>query len=322
MLKIWRLERNPTLPKKPHAPAGHTATVRSLTLTPDGRLAVSAAQDGTLRVWEVRSGRLLHTLGRVDKGSRHGHGITLLPHSSEVISATEDATLRFWDLREGIMKRDSNRSLTAGEPEGRNIVRSLAATRDGKYVISAAADGKLTVWDLYSEETRRTPGGHSGVVRTVAITADGKQAISGGADGTLKIWDVGAVTLTTTLAIPGKEGSGCDVRAVTIMPDARVLASYEDGTLVIWDLETKAIVSEWEGGGESVRGVAVMENGRRVIVAGINRNVKVLDLATGQEVAFVALEGSPRSIAFAENEAIVLVGDRFGSVYCLHYVKK
>jgi WD40 repeat protein len=321
MLKIWRLERNPTLPKKPRAAAGHTATVRSLALTADAHTAVSAAQDGTLRVWEVQSGRLRHTLGRVDKGSRHGHGIALLHDGSEVISAAEDTTLRFWDLREGIMKRDTNRSTTPGEPGGRNIVRSLAVTPDGKTVVSAAADGKLTVWDLSSEEIKRTPDGHNGVVRTVTITADGKQAISGGADGTLKIWDMGAVTLTATLAIPGKEGSGCDVRAVTTMPDAHVLASYEDGTLIIWDLATRAIVSKWEGDDESVRGVAVMEDGRRVIVAGINRNVKVLDLTTGEEIAFVALEGSPRSIAFAQKEATILVGDRFGSVYCLHYVE-
>ena len=41
---------------------GHTDSVDAVALTPDGRLAVSASRDKTLKVWEVESGRELRTL--------------------------------------------------------------------------------------------------------------------------------------------------------------------------------------------------------------------------------------------------------------------
>ena len=44
---------------------GHSAAVRSVALSADGRLAVSASDDKTLKVWDVESGRELRTL--------HGH---------------------------------------------------------------------------------------------------------------------------------------------------------------------------------------------------------------------------------------------------------
>ena len=36
---------------------GHTDAVNGVALTPDGRLAVSASGDETLKVWDVASGR-------------------------------------------------------------------------------------------------------------------------------------------------------------------------------------------------------------------------------------------------------------------------
>ena len=41
---------------------GHTGAVSGVALSGDGRLAVSASWDNTLKVWEVESGRELRTL--------------------------------------------------------------------------------------------------------------------------------------------------------------------------------------------------------------------------------------------------------------------
>jgi WD40 repeat protein len=41
---------------------GHTGAVRGLALTADGRLVASGSFDGTVKLWEARSGALLRTL--------------------------------------------------------------------------------------------------------------------------------------------------------------------------------------------------------------------------------------------------------------------
>ena len=45
-----------------HPAQGHTDCVYGVALSGDGRLAVSASWDNTLKVWEVESGRELRTL--------------------------------------------------------------------------------------------------------------------------------------------------------------------------------------------------------------------------------------------------------------------
>lgn len=47
---------------------GHSGEVGSLALSPDGRLALSAASDGTVRVWDISRGRALAVWGGASRG--------------------------------------------------------------------------------------------------------------------------------------------------------------------------------------------------------------------------------------------------------------
>ena len=68
---------------------GHTGVVADVALTGDGRLAVSASHDSTLKVWEVESGRELRTL----KG--HSGAVIGVAHCCPVKSRTESVGWRF-----------------------------------------------------------------------------------------------------------------------------------------------------------------------------------------------------------------------------------
>ncbi len=48
---------------------GHSVGVGSVSVTPDGRRAVSGSWDKTLRVWDLESGRCLRTLEGHSSGS-------------------------------------------------------------------------------------------------------------------------------------------------------------------------------------------------------------------------------------------------------------
>jgi WD40 repeat protein len=41
---------------------GHTERVRWVSFSPDGNFLASSSDDGTIKIWEIHTGRCLHTL--------------------------------------------------------------------------------------------------------------------------------------------------------------------------------------------------------------------------------------------------------------------
>ena len=67
-------------------------------MTPDGRRAVSASDDRTLKVWDLASGAELHTLSGHTGWVR---AVAVTPDGRQAVSASDDNTLKVWDLASG-----------------------------------------------------------------------------------------------------------------------------------------------------------------------------------------------------------------------------
>ena len=69
-----------------------------MAVTPDGRRAVSASTDRTLRVWDLETGESLRTLGGL---LRRVLSVAVTPDGRRVVSASRDQAIRVWDLKTG-----------------------------------------------------------------------------------------------------------------------------------------------------------------------------------------------------------------------------
>jgi len=77
---------------------GHTDWISAVAVTPDGRHAVSASNDRTLRLWDLETGQTLRILqGHTDNIS----AVAITPDGRRAVSASWDRTLRVWDLETG-----------------------------------------------------------------------------------------------------------------------------------------------------------------------------------------------------------------------------
>jgi hypothetical protein len=78
---------------------GHSRGVMAVAVTPDGRRAVSASSDHTLKVWDLRErGEELRTLTGHSRGVM---AVAVTPDGRRAVSASDDHTLKVWDLESG-----------------------------------------------------------------------------------------------------------------------------------------------------------------------------------------------------------------------------
>jgi WD40 repeat protein/serine/threonine protein kinase len=245
----------------------HTGTVTTVAITSEGRRAISASHDQTLRVWDLENGHRLLTL---EGHTGWVHAVAVTPDGQHVISGSRDHMLRVWDLESG----QSVKTL-----EGHtDWVTSVAVTPDGLCAISGSGDHTLRMWDLRSGQTLRTLEGHADIVWAVTVTPDGCRAISGSADHTLRVWDLESGQSLRTL-----EGHTSRVNAVAVTPDGqRAVSASVDQMLRLWDLESGQTIRTLEGHTGWVNAVAVMPEGRRAVSASGDRTLRLWDLESGQ----------------------------------------
>ena len=244
--------------------AGHAGGILSLVLSPDSRYAISGSHDNTVRVWDLKTGRCIHTF--------EGHDDTIFsvavtPDGRFAVSGSADHTLRLWELASGRCVH------TLKGHTG--TIMSVAVTPDGRFAVSGSDDGALRIWALASGGCCHEMKGHTKCVASIAISPTGQYAVSGSHDHTVRIWDLEGGRCVYTL-----EGHVNKVVSVAFSPDGRyVLSGSWDKTLRFWELVNGQCIHQLEGHSGWVKPVAITPNGRYALSG--NKTMRVWDLENG-----------------------------------------
>jgi WD40 repeat protein len=263
---------------------GHTDIVSSVAISSDGRRAVSCAgdpvdpyrasgDDAAVRVWDLETGRCLHTL------TGHTSGVLSVALSSDArlaLSASNDGTVRLWDLEAGRCLR------TLTEDSG---VPSIALSADGRLALLGGRFGEVPVFDLDSGRCRRTLDANDivagdeprvGAVGPVALSADGQLALAGGTDGAMQLWELGTGRCLHRLA---GHGDFVGITCVALSLDARfALSADRNGGVRLWDLRRGECLRQLEGHKGRVYAVALTADGRRALSVGDDGTVRLWEL--------------------------------------------
>ena len=274
---------------------GHAGTVRCVAFGPAMDILGSGGGDGTIRIWDVASGRQRSQL----TGHRSDvQSVAFSPRAGILASGGGDGTVRIWDVASG-----RQRSQLTGH---RSDVQSVAFSPDGALLASGGGDGTVRIWDVASGQQRSQLTGHRGDVQSVAFSPDGALLASGGSDGTARLWDAAAARPRGQFL-----GHTSAVCSVAFSPTGKVVAcGRNDGSVQLWDVASRFRREEFVGHQGDVQSVAFSADGDTLATAGADGTVRLWDIATAQERArFAGHAGWVFSVAFGADDATVASGD-------------
>jgi WD40 repeat protein/serine/threonine protein kinase len=124
---------------------GHSASVSSIGLSPDGRSAVSGDINGQLILWDVDSAQAIR---RLRGHQRVVSDIAFNPDGHSALSSGEDGASILWDLMTGeeLRRFESPNS----------VLDSVDMSSDGQMALSYESSGLITVWDLATGQALRS----------------------------------------------------------------------------------------------------------------------------------------------------------------------
>jgi WD40 repeat protein/DNA-directed RNA polymerase subunit RPC12/RpoP len=290
----------------------HNGWVDSVTVSPDGKWAVSGSHDKTVKIWDLETGECLKTLrGHTD----WVQSVAITPDGKQIFSGSNDKSISIWDVESGQER--------AKLVEHTSYVRSLASLPNNKHLLSGQdvyhGVVSLKLWDIASHSCIKTfycGTEHEDGVFSIAVYPTGTQALSGDRGGRIRLWNLGTEECLATL-----RGHSNIVHCIKITPDERFAVSGSaDRTVKIWDLKAKTCIGTLEGHQDAVYSVDISPNSSLIASMGFtDRTVRLWDLKSGVCLQVIKHEvaASPVSVAFSPDGARLVVGTYEG-VICVY----
>ena len=265
--RVWDLTSSPITSRLLE---GHTGPVDVGAFSSDGRYALTGSSDHTARLWDLSQAPITSQIlaeheeritsvgfshderfaltGSDDKRvimwdlwkAAHGHittpyarlvslGYTTFPcDSPRRIMLSKERDCALWNFS------DPDRIVQYPLVGHTKKLEAIACSKDKRFVLTAAADKTVCLWDLTQNQARRQLlVGHADSVSSVAFSPNGRFALTGSYDKTARLWDLSQSPITSQ-ELPGHSDR---VTTVAFSPDGRFAFTGSGDQMVrIWQI--------------------------------------------------------------------------------------
>ena len=119
---------------------GHNKDINLVTFNPDENNIITASSDGTIIIWDSKSGKMISKLGENYDGV---NSISFGKNGQDIIASYDDGYIRIWDLKE-------KGCICEIEEKGKRMIRAKVYNQS---VVALSDDGKIFKWPFQPLQT-------------------------------------------------------------------------------------------------------------------------------------------------------------------------
>ena len=280
-----------------------SGVVTALAYSPDGTKMAAGYSDGTIRLWDLASHRLIST-------ATWGAAPLALAFTSggRLLQVADDAAVSTWNLTDGA-------KITALPLAGVSGGTAVAFSPDGTTLATGDANGNIRLWNTATRQETGVPmSSDTQPVDAVAFSPDGTLVAAASSDGNVQLWSA-----ATQQEAGSAVGAGtAEVNALAFSPDGKTLATGgRDGSARLWEVSTGSQIGATMATGYAVGTLTFGTGGTTLATTESDGTTELWNVATQTQTgAPLTAPGSAgvSSLAFSPNADALATGDSNGTI--------
>lgn len=252
---------------------GHSASVTSVSWSPDGKYIASTGLDATVQVWNaLQGGNPLITYSQNSSGLPVW-SVAWSPNGNYIAAGGADQTAEVWDFA-----TRGKSPIVTYTAQHEQVTAVAWDPTNSQLIASGGGNATVQVWNaLQGGNPLLTLTGHSQPITSVAWSPNGAYIAAGSVDKTVIVWNATSGALLFTY-----KGHSDEVKGVAWSPDSRRIASGSyDGTVQVWEALSGALLLTYTGHTDHVNPVDWSPNGSSIASGSWDKTVQVWDATSG-----------------------------------------